>query len=148
MREVGQLAEEKQRRERTDRVFLGHFDVGIGQLLARKPLGAVRVVVLEVEVVFSILVEFGRSDVESDLDLGFVAGLLDGGGEELERFLGGPNVGCEAALVADVGRCPFFQPFSGRSRRELRTIDAVLALDDRLERVVDLSSDAHRLFEG
>ena len=45
-----------------------------------------------------VLVELGRGDVERDLDLALVAGLLDRLGEDLERLLGRLDVGREAAL--------------------------------------------------
>ena len=57
---------------------------------------------LEVEVVLAVLVELGRGDVETDLDLASVAGLLDGLGKELKGLLGTGDVGGESALVTDV----------------------------------------------
>lgn len=63
--------------------------------------------VLEVEVVvlavLSLFVEFGRGDVERDLDFARVAGLFDGFDEQLERLLGAGNVWCESTLVTNVG---------------------------------------------
>ena len=76
--------------------------VEISKLLARDPLGGVGVGVLEVKVVLAVLVELGGRDVEGDLDLALVAGLLDGLGQELEGLLGTRDVGREATLVTDI----------------------------------------------
>lgn len=84
-------------------VLLDVAVVELGELLAGEPLGLVRVGVLEVEVVFAVLVELGRGDVETDLDLASVAGLLDGFGQELEGLLGTRDVRGKATLVTDVG---------------------------------------------
>ncbi|TQS33385.1 hypothetical protein Golomagni_06272, partial [Golovinomyces magnicellulatus] len=46
--------------DRGDRVLLDEAEVDVGELLAREPLGRVRVGVLEVEVVLALLVELGR----------------------------------------------------------------------------------------
>ena len=64
-----------------DRVLLRVALVELCELRAREPLGRVRVGVLEVEVVLAVLVELGRGNVERDLDLALVAGLLDRLGE-------------------------------------------------------------------
>lgn len=58
---------------------------------------------LEVKIVLALLVELGRSDIETDLDLASVAGLLDGLGKELEGLLGTRDVRGETSLVSDVG---------------------------------------------
>jgi len=60
-----------------------------------------------------------------------VAGLLDGGGDELESLLGGLDVRCDTTLVTDVA--------GGL---------AVLLLGERLELLVDLSTLAEGLGEG
>ena len=88
--------------DRHDRVLLDVAEVEVGELLARDPLGRVRVGVLEVEVVLAILVELGRGNVESDLDLALVAGLLDSFGKELKGLLSTRDVGSEATLITDV----------------------------------------------
>ena len=88
--------------DRDDGVLLDVAEVEVGELDTRDPLGRVRVGVLEVEVVLAVLVELGRGNVERDLDLALVAGLLDRLGEQLERLVGTRNVGCEATLVTDV----------------------------------------------
>lgn len=80
------------------------------------------------EVVLAVLVELGRGDVETDLDLASVAGVLDGLGEEVERLLGALNIRGESTLVTDVGG-----------------VDAVLLLDDRLEGVVSFRAHLHGL---
>lgn len=82
------------------------------------------------EVVLAVLVELGRSNVETDLDLAGVASLVDGLGEDLERLLGTLDVGSESSLVSDVGG-----------------IDSVLLLDDVLEGVVGLGTHLHGLVE-
>ena len=64
-----------------------------------------KVAYLEVKVVLAVLVELGRSNVETNLDLASVAGLLDSLGKEVERLVGARNVGSKATLVTDVGSC-------------------------------------------
>jgi hypothetical protein len=61
--------------------------VEIPQLVGRKPVGRVRVGVLEVEVVLAVLVELRGGHVHADLDLAGVAGLLDGVAAEGNGFL-------------------------------------------------------------
>ena len=101
----------------TDVVLLAVRVVESGELLTSEPLGGVRVGVLrvsyelilgkaaylEVKVVLALLVELGGSDIETDLDLASVAGLLDGLGKELEGFLGTRNIGGETSLITNVG---------------------------------------------
>jgi hypothetical protein len=101
----------------TDVVLLAVRVVESGELLTGEPLGGVGVGVLhiscdripnrraylEVKVVLALLVEFGGSDIETDLDLSSVTGLLDGLGKELEGLLGTRDVGGETSLVTDVG---------------------------------------------
>ncbi|KAF6745742.1 hypothetical protein DFP72DRAFT_856047 [Ephemerocybe angulata] len=58
----------------------------VRELLAREPLGRIRVGVLEVQTVLSLVVELGGRDVERDLDLAHLAELLDSLGEELKGF--------------------------------------------------------------
>jgi hypothetical protein len=89
--------------DRHDGVLLDETEVDVRELLSSDPLGRVRVGVLEVEVVLAVLVELGRGDVETDLDLAFVAGFLDRLDEEVEGFIGARDVGCESSLVTDVG---------------------------------------------
>lgn len=101
---------------RDDVVFLNVSLVNIGELSAGEGLGLVRVGVLlismtlygdsvthlEVQVVLAVLVELGRGNVKTNLDLASVASLLDGLGQEVERFLGARNVGSETSFVTDV----------------------------------------------
>jgi len=105
--------------------------VEVGELLSGEPLGRVRVRVLEVQVVLAIVVELGCGSVHANGNLASVAGLGDGGLEELESLTGVLDVGGKAALVANVGG-----------------VLAVLLLDDGLEGVIDLSGHAHGLLEG
>src|SRR5690606_24475095 len=83
-------------------VLLNVGEVEIGEFLASDPLGGIGVGVLEVEVVLAVLVELGRGNIESDLDLALIAGLLDGLSEEFERLIGARNVGSESTLVTNV----------------------------------------------
>ena len=133
---------------RDDRVFLDVGEVEVGELLAREPLAGVGVGVLEVEVVLAVLVELGRGNVERDLDLALVAGLLDGLREELERLVGARDVRGEATLVTNVDGCARYQLLQPRGSTHVRTIDTVLLGDDLLESVVGLGTDLHGLGEG
>ena len=85
-----------------DRVLLDETNVKVSELLAGNPLGGVRVGVLKVQVIFALFVEFGGSNIESDLDLSFISSPLDGLDEELERFLGTADVRRETSLITDV----------------------------------------------
>jgi hypothetical protein len=85
-----------------NRVLLDIRKVEVSQLDTGDPLGWIRVGVLEVEIVFAVFVEFGGGNVESDFDFSFVAGFLDGFGEELEGLVGTGDVGGESTLVTDV----------------------------------------------
>ena len=101
----------------TDIVLLAVRVVESGELLTSEPLGGVGVGVLlvscdsfpdrpaylEVKIVLALLVELGGSDIETDLDLSSVTGLLDGLSKELEGLLGTRDVGGETSLVTDVG---------------------------------------------
>ena len=80
--------------------------VEISKLLARDPLGGVGVGVLEVKIVLALLVELGRSNIEGDLNLALVTGLLDGLGEELKGLFGTRDVGRKASLVTNVSSYP------------------------------------------
>jgi len=82
------------------------------------------------EIVLAILVEFGRSDVETDLNLSRVTSLVDGLSKDLEGLLSTLNVRGESSLISDVG-----------------SVDSVLLLDDVLESVVSFSSHLHGLVE-
>lgn len=82
------------------------------------------------KIVLAILVELGRSDIETDLYLSGVTSLVDGLSKDLEGFLGTLNVRSESSLISDVG-----------------SIDSVLLLDDVLESVVSFSSHLHSLVE-
>jgi len=100
-----------------DVVLLAVAVVESGELLTGEPLGSVglgvlhmsfvpafmKIADLEVKVVLALLVELGGSDIETDLDLASVAGLLDGLGKELEGFLGTRNIGGETSLITNVG---------------------------------------------
>ena len=89
--------------DRDDGVLLGETGVELSELRTREPLGLVRVLVLEVQVVLAVLVEFGRSNVESNGDLALVTSSLDGLHQELKGLLGTRDVGSETTLVTDVG---------------------------------------------
>lgn len=114
-----------------DVVLLAVRVVEVTKLLASEVLGGVRVGVLEVKVVLAVLVELGRGNVKTNLDLASVAGSLDGLGEELESLLGTRDVRSEATLVTDVDG-----------------VNAVLLDDDLLEDVVGLGTDLHGLSES
>lgn len=58
---------------------------------------------LEVKVVLALLVELGRSNVKTDLDLAGVTSLLDGLGKELKRLLSTGDVRGETTLITNVG---------------------------------------------
>lgn len=117
--------------DRGDGVLLDEAEVDVGKLLTGEPLGRVRVGVLEVKVVLAILVELGRGNVERDVNLTLVTGLLDGLGQDFESLVSGLNVGSKSTLVTDVG-----------------SVNTVLGVDDLLEVVVDLGTDADRLGEA
>ena len=106
--------------------------VEVGQLLVGEPLGGVALRVLEVQVVLLgvALVELAGGNVQSNVDLAGVAGLLDGLGDQVESLLGSLNVGGNTTLVTNV-----------TSRL------AVLLLGQSLELVVDLSTLAEGLGE-
>jgi hypothetical protein len=87
---------------RHHRVLLHESKVDVRELLARDPLGRIRVRVLEIEVVFSVLVELRRRDVEGDADFALVAGLFDCLCEELKRLVCAGDVGRESTLVTNV----------------------------------------------
>jgi hypothetical protein len=162
--------------DRANVILLNVWVVEGSELLAGDPLGLVRVGVLrqsasvdigsrsethlEVEVVLAVLVELGRGNVEADLDLASVAGLLDGLGEEVEGLLGTRDVGSETTLVTDVGSCDTVSPAvpcatrtpaPSRPPRAVGslglTVNAVFLRDDLLEGVVDLSAHLHGLGE-
>jgi hypothetical protein len=122
--------------------------VVLTELFTSQPLGGVRVGVLragnqqksptlqmethlEVEIVLAVLVEFGRSDVQSDGDLALVTGGLDGFNQKLERVLGTLDGRSETTLVSDSG-----------------VGQTVLLLDDTLQGVVDLGTHLHGLGEA
>ena len=85
-----------------DGVLLNIADVKVGELDASEPLGGIGVGVLEVEVVLPFLVELGGSNIESDLDLALITGLLNGLTEELKRLFCSGHVGGESSLVANI----------------------------------------------
>jgi hypothetical protein len=91
--------------DRNDRVLLNVAEVEIGKLNASDPLAWIRVGVLEIQIVFTLLVKFRGSDVQSNLDLALITGFLDSLGQELERFFSTRNVGSEATLVTDIDGC-------------------------------------------
>ena len=115
-----------------DGVLGGQRLVEVGQLLVGEPLGGVAVGVLEVQVVLLgvALVELAGSNVQGDVNLAGVSGLLNGSGDQVESLLGSLNVGGNTTLVTDV-----------TSRL------AVLLLGQSLELVVDLSTLAEGLGE-
>jgi len=57
-------------------VLLNIAQIQISQFDTRDPLSRVRVGILEVEVVFSIFVKFGRGNVEGNFNLAFVTGFF------------------------------------------------------------------------
>jgi hypothetical protein len=77
--------------------------VGVGVLLVSYDPGPAQTAYLEVKIVLALLVELGGSDIETDLDLTSVTGLLDGLSKELEGLLGTRDVRGETSLVTDVG---------------------------------------------
>lgn len=80
-------------------------DVQVCEFLAGDLLRAVVVRVLEVQVVLPVLliVALGRSGIESDLDLAFVASKLEGLDDKLKGLFGAGDIGCETSLITDVG---------------------------------------------
>ncbi len=76
--------------------------VKVGELDTRDPLCGVRVGVFEVQVVLALLVELGRRDIKSNLDLALVSSLLDGLGEKFEGLFGSGDVGCKSTFVTNV----------------------------------------------
>jgi len=63
--------------DRDNGVLLNVTDVEVREIHASNPLGRIRIRVLEVKIVLSFLVKLGRSNVECDLDLAFIASVLD-----------------------------------------------------------------------
>ena len=65
----------------------------------------VRVGVLKVEIVllFVGFVEFGRSNIETNLDLAFVPCLLDRLNEDVQGFFRARDIRRKTALVTDIG---------------------------------------------
>lgn len=113
-----------------DGVLAGQRLVQVGQLLVGEPLGGVALGVLEVQVVLALLVELGRGDVQSNVDLAGVAGLLDGLGDQVEGLLGGLDIGSNTTLITNVA--------GGL---------AVLLLGESLQLLVDLGTLAQTLGE-
>lgn len=132
-----------------DVILLAVAVVEIGELLTGKPLGGVRVGVLEacqpdfdhcwrdasahleVKVVLAVLEELRGSNIKTDLDLASVTSLLDGLGKEVEGLLSTRDIGGETTLVTDVGR-----------------VNTVLLGDDLLQGVVGLRTHLHGLSEA
>jgi hypothetical protein len=85
-----------------DGVLLNVAEVEVGELDTSEPLCGVGIGVLEVEVVLAILVELGGGNIESDLDLALITGLLDGLAEELKRLVCARHVGGESSLITNV----------------------------------------------
>ena len=102
--------------DRNDRVFLNVTEVEVGKLNAGDPLAWIRVGVLKVQVVFAILVKFGGSDIQGNLDLSLIAGFLDSLGQKLERFVSARNVGSEATLVTNIDGCNKYVDISPAER--------------------------------
>ena len=115
---------------RRDRVLLEVALVDVGELSTRDPLAWVRVGVLEVQVVLALLVEFRAGDVKRDVHAALVASHLDSIDQQVKRLVSRLEVRSKATLVTDVG-----------------SVNAVLALNDLLERVVHLRADLNRLSE-
>lgn len=70
--------------DRDNGVLLDVTQIEISEFHAGDPLARVRVGVLEVEIIFTLLVKFGGSNVEGNFDLALKACLFDGFGEEFE----------------------------------------------------------------
>ena len=96
-------------------IVLGHAvldgDDGIAGAEARQIIrhaGGIQSLALARERILAVLEEFAGGAVEREADLfaGLVAGRLDRGHDEAERFLRRAQIGREAALVADVGIVP------------------------------------------
>ena len=112
------------------RVLDGHDRVVADQRgVERRHLGGG--VVLALEAVHAVVVEFGRRDVERERDVlaGGEAGLPDRLDDDVQRRAAGVQRRGEAALVAQAGR-------------------VALLLQHGLQRVVDLRAPAQRLLEG
>ena len=90
--------------DRHDGEFIAEALVHRSQLLARNDHRGVGLLVLEVEVVFSVLVELRCCHVHADFDLAGIASLLDGLNKEREALLVVLDVGREATFVANVAR--------------------------------------------
>ena len=70
--------------DRHDRVLLDVAEVEVRKLNTGDPLRGVRVRVLEVKVVLALLVELRRGNIQRNLDLALVPGLLNSLREELQ----------------------------------------------------------------
>ena len=85
-----------------DGILLDVADVEVSELDTSEPLGRVGIGILEVEIIFAILIELGGSNIESNLDLSLITGLLDGLAEELERLIRARDVGGEPSLITNI----------------------------------------------
>ena len=72
------------------------------ELDTSQPLRGVGVWILEVQIIFSILVELGGGDIKSDLDLSFITCLFDGLAEKLKRLFRARHIGGKPSFVANV----------------------------------------------
>jgi len=85
-----------------DGVLLDVAQIKISELDTSDPLGGVRVGVLKVQIVLAVLVKLGRGNIESDLNLALVSGLLDSLRQEFQGFISSRDVGGEATFITDV----------------------------------------------
>lgn len=85
-----------------DGVLLNVADVEVGEFDTGKPLRGVRIGILEIEIIFAILVELGRGNIKSDLDLSLITRLLDRLAKELKRFFRTRYVGGESSFITNV----------------------------------------------
>ena len=85
-------------------VLFNVAEVLVSEFSAGQPLLGIRVGILEVQVIFAVLVEFGRSNVEGNLDLAFVPRLLDGLTQKLKCFVSTGYVRGETSFVTNVDR--------------------------------------------
>ena len=116
---------------RRDGVLLNVTLVDLSELGTRNPLAWVRVWVLEVKVVLAILVELRAGHIKRNVHAALVASHLDRVHQQVQRLISRVQVRCETALVTNV-----------------RRVNAVLRLDDLLQRVVDFCANLHRLCES
>jgi len=70
--------------DRNNGVLVNIFEVQVGEFGPGYPFLGVRVGVLEIQIVFAVLVELGRGNIEGDLNFALVTRPLDGLAYKLE----------------------------------------------------------------